>query len=256
MVDRRGSARATPEEALAVPRHLLPTALFVASLIAAGTNIATAQELTPRAYWPAPAGTKVANFAYQYSTGDVITDPSLPVVGVDSKLHGFSFSLSQTFGMLGRTSSVQVTLPYSGGTSEGEFEGVPVRRDLSAIGDLRVRLAMNLKGAPTMDGPAFQRLRVAPHTIIGASVTVAAPTGKLRRKQDPQRWHQPLGAEDSFRRDLALPADLDAGGGRRPLALHRQRRIRSRCARAVARSSRRSCTSSNVSGPDSGRRST
>ncbi len=141
------------------------------------TPAAVAQELAPRAYWPAPSGTKVANFAYQYSSGDVITDPSLPLVGVDSQLHGFQFAYQQTFGLLGRTSSVQLILPYSGGTSEGEFAGQPVRRELSAIGDVRVRLAMNLLGAPTMDGPAFQQLRAAPRTIIGVSLMVAAPTG-------------------------------------------------------------------------------
>ncbi len=44
---------------------------------------AGAQELTPRAYWPAPEGTKVVVLGYQFSSGDVVTDPSLPIRGVD-----------------------------------------------------------------------------------------------------------------------------------------------------------------------------
>ena len=138
---------------------------------------ALAQELAPRAYWPAPNGTKVANFAYSFSVGDVITDPSLPVVGVDSRIHGFQFSYLQTFSLLGRTSSLQFSLPYSAGTTDAELMDQPVRRELSAIGDVRLRVAMNLLGAPTMDGPAFQQLRAAPRTIIGVSLMVAAPTG-------------------------------------------------------------------------------
>ena len=46
-----------------------------------------AQELTPRAYWPAPYGTKIALLGYKYSFGDILTDPSLPFSGVDSKIH-------------------------------------------------------------------------------------------------------------------------------------------------------------------------
>jgi len=138
---------------------------------------ALAQELAPRAYWPAPNGTKVANFAYQFSVGDVITDPSLPVVGVDSRIHGFQFSYQQTVSLLGRTASLQFTLPYSGGTTDGELFDQPVRRSLSAIGDVRLRLAVNLLGAPTMDVAAFQQLRAAPRTVVGVSLLVQAPTG-------------------------------------------------------------------------------
>ena len=43
-----------------------------------------AQELSPRAYWPAPKGTRVLIAGYAYSSGDVVVDPSLPLVGVSS----------------------------------------------------------------------------------------------------------------------------------------------------------------------------
>ena len=33
---------------------------------------ASAQELSPRAFWPAPEGTKVVVFGFQYSWGDVV----------------------------------------------------------------------------------------------------------------------------------------------------------------------------------------
>ena len=46
------------------------------------SSAAAAQELTPRAYWPAPNGTNVVSLGYQYTTGDVVTDPTLPITGV------------------------------------------------------------------------------------------------------------------------------------------------------------------------------
>ena len=36
----------------------------------------SAQELAPRAYWPAPVGTNVAILAYQRNSGDIVIDPS------------------------------------------------------------------------------------------------------------------------------------------------------------------------------------
>jgi hypothetical protein len=42
-------------------------------------DIATAQELSPRAYWPMPNGSNVLAVGYQRTSGDIVTDPSLPL---------------------------------------------------------------------------------------------------------------------------------------------------------------------------------
>lgn len=136
-----------------------------------------AQELAPRAYWPAPNGTKVVVFAYQYSSGDVVMDPSLPITGVDSRIHVAQLSYQQTFDLLGRTATIQIDLPYSEGTTEGVVQGEFRRRSVSTFADARVRLAVNFLGAPTMDRAGFQQLRAAPRTIVGASIVVQPPTG-------------------------------------------------------------------------------
>jgi hypothetical protein len=56
---------------------------------------------------------------------------------------------------------------------EGEFHS----RQISAMADARVRLSINLRGAPAMDMDGFQALRAKPRTIVGASLLVQAPTG-------------------------------------------------------------------------------
>lgn len=141
------------------------------------SSVAAAQELTPRAYWPAPEGTKVLVIGYQYSAGDIVTDPSLPVTGVDSKINYALAGFVYNFGLAGRTANVQINLPYSWGESEGFAEGEPRHRDISGFTDFRARLSVNLLGAPTMDVAGFQQLRANPRPIIGASFQVSMPTG-------------------------------------------------------------------------------
>ena len=137
----------------------------------------SAQELSPRTYWPAPKGTIVGFVAYSHSSGDVVTDPSLPVVGVDSRLNTVQVGYLHTRSVFGRTSNIIVELPYTWGSTVGTLEGEPARRDLSGVGDLALTLSVNLLGAPSMTRAEFQELRRDPHPIVGASVRVLAPTG-------------------------------------------------------------------------------
>ncbi len=141
------------------------------------------QELSPRSYWPAPKGTRIAVFGYNRSTGDVVTDPSLPVVGVDSRINLGLFAYAQTLSLFGRSSNLLIEIPYSSGTTEGDLEGDATRRDFSGLGDIAVTLSVNLIGAPTLTREDFQELRQNPHPILGASVKLVAPTGDY----DPQK---------------------------------------------------------------------
>ena len=139
---------------------------------------AVAQNLTPRAYWPAPKGIKVAVVGYSYATGDVLFDPSIPLYGVDSSINAGLVAYLQTFSLWGRTTNILVELPYSWGTTQGQLFADPARRDFSGLGDLGVTLAINLLGAPSMTPAQFQELRTNPHPILGASLKVVAPTGR------------------------------------------------------------------------------
>ena len=141
------------------------------------TGTVSAQELVPRAYWPTPNGTNVFIVSYQRSTGDIVTDPSLPLTGVDSDIDYLQLSYQRTFNLAGRTATMQLSVPYSSGETTGLLDGAPHRRDTAGVGDVRVRLSYNLKGAPSMDAAEFRALRDAPRTIVGASLVVQAPSG-------------------------------------------------------------------------------
>ena len=151
-------------------------ALAVLSLLILAAPCA-AQELSPRAYWPAPKGTRVLMVGYAYSSGDVVIDPSMPLVGVSSKIKKGQIGLIQTFSLAGRTANLVLELPGAWGTTVGTFEGQPARRDFSGFGDIAGTLSINLLGAPAMTAPDFQGLRQDPRPILGASLKVVAPTG-------------------------------------------------------------------------------
>jgi hypothetical protein len=157
--------------------RLLLTCAALQALCGGVSGVAFAQELTPRAYWPTPNGTNVFVASYQRSTGDIVTDPSLPLTGVDSDINYLQMSYQRSFSLAGRTAALQVSVPYSRGETEGLVEGEFRRRNTSGLGDIRLRLAYNIKGAPSMDVAGFRALRDAPRTIVGASVLVQAPTG-------------------------------------------------------------------------------
>jgi hypothetical protein len=145
------------------------------------SGAAVSQELVPRAYWPSPNGTDIVVFGYQKNTGDIVTDPSLPVAGVESDIDFLQLSYQRTFSAWSRTATMQLSLPYSRGKTEGLVEDEFQRRSVTGLGDVRARFSVNLKGAPSMDAAGFQTLRQSPKTIVGASLLVQAPSGEYQR---------------------------------------------------------------------------
>jgi hypothetical protein len=141
-------------------------------------GVATAQELAPRAYWPTPVGTRLVMTGYSLSTGDVVTDPSLPITGVDSRIHGLVMGYQQTFDVLGRTTNARIEFPYVIGTTKGTAFGQPAQRDLNGMGDIALTFSINLLGAPAMDREAFIAMLRDPSPILGASLRIVVPTGE------------------------------------------------------------------------------
>jgi hypothetical protein len=149
----------------------------ILAAVLAGTH-ASAQDLTPRTYWPAPTGTRLFVLGYAHQTGDVVTDPSIPITGVDSKIDSAVLAFQQTVDLFGRTGNFQLELPYVDGTTTGMVSEEPGRRDVSGFGDIAATLTINLLGAPAMAPADFQKMRQSPRPILGASIKIVAPTGE------------------------------------------------------------------------------
>ncbi|WNC94789.1 transporter [Paraburkholderia sp. FT54] len=146
----------------------------VGLLLSAGT--ASAQELEPRTYSAAPAGTNFVVFSYTYLTGNVLTDPSLPVTNVQARINAFSAGYEHTFGLAGHTASIAFAIPYTRGNLSGNVIDAPTEVHRAGMGDLRTRFAFNLMGSPALSPEDFARR--APSSSIGLSLTMSAPTGQ------------------------------------------------------------------------------
>ena len=171
-------ARRTP-----VKRRSAAFFCAAATLVYAATaNVAAlAQDLTPRTYWPAPKGTRLLVFGYAYQTGDVVTDPSIPLTGVDSRIDSGVIAYQQTLDLFGRTGNFQLEVPYVDGTTTGMVSDEPGRRDVTGFGDMAATLTINLMGAPSMSTVEFQELRHSPRPILGTSIKIVAPTGEYEK---------------------------------------------------------------------------
>jgi hypothetical protein len=167
---RRGPNRTRPI------RILLTGALV---LVAGSACVdALAQDLAPRTYWPAPKDTRLLIVGYSHQTGDIVTDPSIPITGVDSSIDTAVLAYQQTVDLFGRTANIRLQAPFVDGTTTGAVGDISGRADVRGIGDMDATLTINLLGAPSMSPDEFQQLRQNPRPILGASIRISAPTGE------------------------------------------------------------------------------
>jgi hypothetical protein len=137
---------------------------------------AVAQDLEPRAYSPSPVGTTFLIATATRSSGGVFTDPSAPITDVEATVGILGIGVGHTFAIGSKQALVLGALPITWGEASGQVgEG---RHEVSRRGlaDLRVRLSVILRGSPALTAAEFAR---APRRVIlGASLTVVAPTGQ------------------------------------------------------------------------------
>lgn len=135
-----------------------------------------AQELQPRAYLPAPAGLNYFGISYANNRGGLLVDPGLALEDVRFDAHATTLAFGQTLGLAGRTVQLLACVPYVVAKGQSDLDGTQIRTRYSGLGDVTLRYAMNIYGAPAMDLKKFRAYRQ--RTIVGASITVAAPTGQ------------------------------------------------------------------------------
>lgn len=137
---------------------------------------AAGQELQPRAYAPAPVGFNFFGIGYANNAGGLLFDPSLPVENARVRANAMTLAFGQTLHVAGRTAQTLVILPYVEANLDGRVLGAQQHLYRSGLGDTAFRYAMNLYGAPAMGLKKIAGYR--PRTLVGASVTVTAPTGQ------------------------------------------------------------------------------
>jgi hypothetical protein len=156
-------------------------AIVVSLLLGALASSASAQELVPAAYTPAPYGVNLLSLATTYNSGDMAFDPAGPIEDATGRITASTLGYVRTLKIAGRSANVGVIAPYVIGHIEGIYIGEQAFADRSGLGDLGLRCAVNLYGAPAMSPAEFSVFK--PRTMIGASLVVRAPTGQYNSEK-------------------------------------------------------------------------
>jgi len=148
-------------------------ALFACVL---GARAGGAQELEPRAYAANPTGVLFGVVSLGYSTGDVVLEPSSPITDVSAKVYPVAVGIGTTYALFGRTASASLGVPYAWAKVSGNIGEQAASVERSGLADARARLGISLLGGRAMTLPEFVRRK--PTTNLGASLTIAVPTGQ------------------------------------------------------------------------------
>lgn len=140
------------------------------------TAVAMAQDLDPRAYARIPTKTTFLVAGLGYSYGGIIVDATLPIQDLEATIQSPSVGGGYSFSFLGQTAQVSAAIPFAWAEASGAVLGSARSTSRTGFSDMRLRFSTLLLGAPALTAA---EMAVAPHrTIVGASISVVAPTGQ------------------------------------------------------------------------------
>ncbi len=140
---------------------------------------ACAQELEPRRWSHLPIGANFGGGGYAHTAADIVFDPVLLLDDVTLEMETFPFKYLRSFELLGKSARFDIWQAYQHAQWSGKLNGVPASTSRSGWSDMSLRLAMNLIGAPPLEGEAFAKYRAETpvETIVGVALVVQVPTG-------------------------------------------------------------------------------
>lgn len=138
------------------------------------------QELEPRRWSHVPKGMNFAGGGYAYTVADISLDPVLRIENGEMEMHTWAVKYIRTFEVFDKSARVDFVQGFQDGRWSGLVDGVQTTIKRSGLTDTILRFAMNLYGAPPLEGKEFAayRARVDVETIVGAAFSVQLPTGE------------------------------------------------------------------------------
>ena len=140
----------------------------------------SAQDLEPRRWSHLPAGQNIVGVGYIYTEANVFFSPVLKITDGTSRINSLGITAIHTFDMAGKSARFSLMLPYTSGRWEGDIDDEFQVIHRRGVGDPRLRLSVNLYGAPALEGAEYAQY-TAEHTnntVVGASIAVTMPLGK------------------------------------------------------------------------------
>ena len=155
-------------------------ALLIMLLCLWASTDALAQDLEPRRWSHLPSNLNFIGIGYGYGSGDILFDPLLLIETAEFRNQNLAASYVRSFSFYGKSARIDVLVPYASGRWEGIVDGVDTVAWRHGFRDPRLRLTVNLYGAPALDVKAFAEYR-ATHpvaTTVGVSLTLSPPLGE------------------------------------------------------------------------------
>jgi len=123
-----------------------------------------------------------ANFAgggYAYTEADISVDPVLRIENVKMEMHTWALKYIRTFELFQKSARIGFAQGFQEERWTGLLDGVPTSIKRSGLSDSVLRFAINLYGAPPLEGKEFAAYRatVDVETIVGTALVVHLPTG-------------------------------------------------------------------------------
>jgi len=144
--------------------------------VLAGVPAAHAQDIEPRAYSNAPIGVNFLIAGYAYTRGGIAFDPAVPVANPQLHTSSAVLAYARVLDLWGMSGKVDAIVPYTWLSGSADYLGQPIERIVDGAADPRIRLSVNLYGAPALTLKEFREYEQ--DLIIGASLQVSAPLGQ------------------------------------------------------------------------------
>jgi hypothetical protein len=155
------------------PNFILISVFFIILTLEKPVN---AQDLEPRAYTNIPTGLNIILAGYAYSAGGVLFDPAVPLDNANIKIHGSVFAYARSIKVGRMSGKIDMIVPYAWLSGTADFQGQPVSRDVSGLGDPRIRMSVNFIGAPALPLSGFKDYKQ--NLVAGASLQVYMPVSQ------------------------------------------------------------------------------
>ena len=150
--------------------------LIAACALLGASPAARAQDIEPRAYANAPVGVNFLVASYAYARGGLSFDSSVPITDPKLRTNSALFAYARALDLWGMSAKFDMIVPYAWLSGTATYAGQPVEREVSGFGDPRLRLYVNLYGAPALSAKDFARYQQ--DLIVGASLQVSVPAGQ------------------------------------------------------------------------------
>ena len=118
-------------------------------------DLATAQELEPRRWTYLPMDARILTVGVAQSNLDILFDPVLDIEEAEQDVQTYFASYSHNFSLAGKSSRIDVILPYQRSRWDGLLRGDPASVRRTGLKDPTRRWSVLLLGAPALSGKEY-----------------------------------------------------------------------------------------------------